>query len=85
MTRRPILLVVNPTAGGKPAAGPPLDHDPERLRPDRLGDSLRSRGLDVSVRELSPGDDAAAIARAALADGSDVVVATGPSRRLPRR
>jgi diacylglycerol kinase (ATP) len=77
MSRRPILLVVNPTAGGKPGAGPPLDPDPERLRPDRLGDALRSRGLDVSLRELSPGDDAGVLARAALAEGRDVVVAGG--------
>jgi diacylglycerol kinase (ATP) len=77
MSRRPILLVVNPTAGGKPGAGPPLDPDPERLRPDRLGDALRSRGLEVGLRELSPGDDAGILARAAMAEGRDVVVAGG--------
>ena len=77
MTRRPVLLLVNPTAGGKPGAGPGLDDDPERLRPDALEASLRERGLDVRLHVLAEGDDAGELARAAADAGSDVVVAGG--------
>jgi diacylglycerol kinase (ATP) len=77
VTRRPILLLVNPVAGGKPGSGRPLHDDPERLRPDALAAALGQRGLDVRLHELADGDDAGELARAAAAEGSDVVVAGG--------
>lgn len=76
MSRRPILLLVNPVAGGKPGSGPALDADPERLRPEPLRSALVDRGVEVVLHELGEDDDAAALARQA-ADGSDVVVAGG--------
>jgi len=76
MPRRPILLLVNPVAGGKPGSGPDLADDPDRLTPDALAAALRERGLDVSLRPLGEDDDAAALASAA-ADEGDVVVAGG--------
>ena len=77
MTRRPILLLVNPTAGGKPGSGPGLADDPERLRPDALAAALRDRGLEVEVHELREDDDAGALAVEAADRGSDVVVGGG--------
>ena len=77
MTRRPIFLLVNPTAGGKPGSGPSLDSDPERLKPAALEAALRSRGLAVTLHELSAEDDAGELARRAADDGGDVVVAGG--------
>ena len=77
MTRRPILLLVNPVAGGKPGSGPSLHDDPERLRPDALAAALGERGLDVRLHELAESDDAGELARAAADEGSDVVVAGG--------
>lgn len=77
MTRRPILLLVNPVAGGKPGSGPGLDDDPERLQPDALAESLRERGIDVRLHLLGEDDDAGTLARSAADDGSDVVVAGG--------
>lgn len=76
MSRRPVLLLVNPTAGGKPGSGPGLDDDPDRLQPDALRSALVERGIDVILHELSEDDDAAALAREA-SDGSDLVVAGG--------
>ncbi len=77
MTRRPILLLVNPVAGGKPGSGPNLHDDPERLQPDALRDELAQRGLDVRLHELGEDDDAGTLARAAADEGCDVVVAGG--------
>jgi diacylglycerol kinase family enzyme len=77
MTRRPILLLLNPTAGGKPGSGPGLHDDPERLRPDALAADLRSRGLDVALHELAEDDDAGDLARRAADEGRDVVVGGG--------
>jgi diacylglycerol kinase (ATP) len=77
VTRRPILLLINPTAGGKPGAGPGLSDDPQRLRPEALAAALRQRGLAVEARELSDGDDAGAVAREAADEGFDVVVGGG--------
>ena len=74
--RRPLLLLVNPVAGGKPAAGGPLTEHVERLGPDALADALRAHGLEVDLRILSPADDVGELARAA-ADDHDVVVAGG--------
>jgi len=76
VSRRPVLLLVNPTAGGKPGSGPGLDDDPDRLQPDALRSALVERGIDVILHQLSEDDDAAALAREA-ADGSDLVVAGG--------
>jgi len=77
MSRRPILLLVNPVAGGKPGSGPSLHDDPARLEPAALEGALRERGLEVRRHELTANDDAGALARAAADGGADVVVAGG--------
>lgn len=77
MTRRPVLLLVNPVAGGKPGSGPNLHADPERLRPEALEAALRERGIEVRLHELAEDDDAGALARSAADEGNDVVVAGG--------
>ena len=77
MTRRPVQLLINPTAGGKPGSGPDLHEDPERLTPDALATALRERGLDVAVHELAVDDDVTELARTAADDGRDVVVGGG--------
>ncbi len=77
MSRRPILLLVNLVAGGKPGSGPNLHDDPDRLRPEALRDGLVERGVEVRLRELEEADDAGELARAAADDGCDVVVAGG--------
>ena len=77
MTRRPILLLVNPVAGGKPGSGPGLHDDVERLVPAALQAALAERGLEVRIHELAAGDDAGALARDAADGGGDVVVAGG--------
>lgn len=77
MTRRPLLLLVNPVAGGKPGSGPDLADDPALLTADALRAALERRGLEVSHRELAEGDDLAELARHAADTGHDVVVAGG--------
>jgi len=77
MTRPPILLLVNPVAGGKPGSGPGLADDPALLTADALRDALQRRGLDVSHRELVQGDDLAELARHGVDTGHDIVVAGG--------
>ena len=77
MTRRPILLLVNPVAGGKPGSGPGLADDPALLTADALRAALIERGLDVSHRELAESDDLARLATHAADTGHDVVVAGG--------
>ena len=77
MTRRPLLLLVNPVAGGKPGSGPGLADDPALLTADALRESLERRGLEVSHRELAQGDDLIELARHAADTGHDVVVAGG--------
>ena len=77
MTRRPIVLLVNPVAGGKPGSGPGLHDDPERLAPDSIAGDLRALGLEVDLHELAADDDAGALARDAADAGHDVVVAGG--------
>ena len=77
MTRRPILLLVNPVAGGKPGSGPGLADDPALLTADALRAALERRGLEVTLREIAEGDDLAALASTAADTGHDVVVAGG--------
>ena len=77
MTRRPILLLVNPVAGGKPGSGPGLADDPSLLTPEALRAALERRGLDVTVREIEEGDDLASLASTAADEGHDVVAAGG--------
>lgn len=77
MTRRPILLLVNPVAGGKPGSGPGLADDPALLSAGALRDALQQRGLEVTHRELAERDDLAELATHAADTGHDVVVAGG--------
>ncbi len=77
MTRRPILLLVNPVAGGKPGSGPGLADDLALLTADALRAALQERGLEISHRELAAGDDLAELATHAADAGHDVVVAGG--------
>ncbi len=77
MSRRPIVMLVNPVSGGKPGSGPGLSDDPDLLKTDALADALRERGLTVSHRELLQGDDLAELALHAANTGHDVVVAGG--------
>lgn len=77
MTRRPILLLVNPVAGGKPGSGPGLADDPALLTADALRDALARRGLEVTHRELAEGDDLAELATHAADTGHDVIIAGG--------
>ncbi len=77
MTRRPILLLVNPIAGGKPGSGPGLADDPALLTADALRAALIERGLEVSHRELAESDDLTRLATHAADTGHDVVVAGG--------
>jgi len=75
--RRPVLLLVNPAAGGKPGSGPDLAEDPELLTAPALAAALERRGLRVNLHELRPEDEAAALAGEAADAGQDVVVAGG--------
>jgi len=77
MSRRPVLLLVNPTAGGKPGSGPGLADDRALLTADALRAALEERGLEVSHRELAQEDDLTELARHAADTGHDVVVAGG--------
>jgi diacylglycerol kinase (ATP) len=77
VTRRPILLLVNPIAGGKPGSGPGLADDPALLTAEALRGALERRGLEVAHRELAEGDDLSQLARHAADTGHDVVVAGG--------
>lgn len=77
MNRKPILLLVNPIAGGKPGSGPGLADDRALLTADALRDALVRRGLEISHRELVEGDDLVELARHGADTGHDVVVAGG--------
>ena len=83
MTRRPILLIVNPNAGSKPGSGPPLSDDPERLRPEALASALRETGLEVELHVLADSDDAGALARKAADAGRDIVIGGGDGTVAP--
>ena len=65
--RRPILLLVNPTSGGKPAA-PGLSV--ERPEPEAMLDELRRSGLEADLHVLAEGDDPGDLAAAAAARGA---------------
>jgi diacylglycerol kinase (ATP) len=80
--RRPILLLANPAAGGKPASGKPLSDDPNRLEPRALAASLRAQGLEVELHMLTASDDVAGLSRSA-AGSHDVVVAGGDGTAGP--
>ena len=77
MTRRPVLLLVNPSSGGKPGSGPGLADDPALLTPEALTAALSERGLDVTPRELAVEDDVQELAREGADAGNDIVVAGG--------
>jgi len=78
--RRPILLLVNPSAGGKPAAP---GRDTERPDPAALLDALRRSGAEAELHVLADGDDPGALASAAAAMEQDVVVAGGDGTVRP--
>jgi diacylglycerol kinase (ATP) len=77
MTRRPILLLVNPVAGGKPGSGPGLADDPDLLTPEALRGALEGRGLEVETHEIAEDDDLAELATRAADSGRDVIAAGG--------
>jgi diacylglycerol kinase (ATP) len=77
MTRRPILLLVNTGAGGKPGAGDRLDAEDADLEPDALAAALSARGLAVSLRVLERPRHARSLARDGARDGYDVVAVGG--------
>jgi diacylglycerol kinase (ATP) len=77
VSRRPLLLLVNPVAGGKPGSGPGLADDPDELEPAKLAAGLRARGLDVEMRELADDDDPGRLAAEAARRDRDVVVGGG--------
>lgn len=77
MSRRPILLLVNPTAGGKLGSGPGLADNSADLEPAALAAALRDHGLEVVTHELAEDDDVTALAAGAARDGRDVVVGGG--------
>ncbi|HEY7525526.1 MAG TPA: diacylglycerol kinase family protein [Candidatus Limnocylindria bacterium] len=78
--RRPLLLLVNPVAGGKPAS-PTTEHPP--LEPDEMREQLEGHGLTVRLHVLAEGDDAGALARDAVREGRDVAVAGGDGTVRP--
>jgi diacylglycerol kinase (ATP) len=77
VTRRPLLLLVNPSSGGKPGSGPGLTDDPARLTPHAIAAGLSQRGLEVTPRELAEDDDVERLARDGADAGHDIVVAGG--------
>jgi diacylglycerol kinase (ATP) len=78
--RRPLTLLVNPTAGGKPAS--PNAGEP-RLEPEQLRDRLAGDGLGVTLHVLTAKDDPGQLAREAAGQGRDVVVAGGDGTVRP--
>ena len=78
--RRPLRLLVNPVAGGKPAAP---TSDAPRLEPEEMVERLAARGLDVSLHLLGPDDDPGQLAADAVQAGFDVVVAGGDGTVRP--
>lgn len=78
--RRPVLLLVNPSSGGKPAAP---GTEVERPDPAAMADSLRRSGLEVDLHVLAEDDDPGRLAAAAAERGHDVVVAGGDGTVRP--
>lgn len=76
-SRRPILLLANPTSGGKPGAPQALADDPEALEPANLVAELRARRIEAELHVLREVDDPSALAAQAASDGLDVVAAGG--------
>jgi diacylglycerol kinase (ATP) len=77
---RPLLLLVNPTAGGKPAAPSPDEPPPT---PEELRDLLAAGDRDVRLRTLLRDDEPGDLARSAVRDGLDVAVAGGDGTVRP--
>jgi len=75
VTRRSLLLIVNPVSGGKPGSTSPLTEEASALEPEALARALESRGLAVQLHVLRESDDPAEIARSAT--DQDFVVAGG--------
>jgi YegS/Rv2252/BmrU family lipid kinase len=78
--RRPILLLVNRTSGGKLAAPGSAVERPE---PPAMLDELRRSGLEADLHVLAEDDDPGQLAAAAAAKGRDVVVAGGDGTVRP--
>jgi diacylglycerol kinase (ATP) len=78
--RRSVLLLVNPTSGGKPVAPGTAVERPE---PAALLNALRRGGLEVDLRVLVEDDDPGTLAGAAAAQRRDVVVAGGDGTVRP--
>jgi len=78
--RRPILLLVNPTSGGKVAAPGAAVERPE---PAAMLDELRAGGLEADLHVLAEDDDPGTLAGAAAVQGRDVVAAGGDGTVRP--
>lgn len=76
MSERSVLLLVNPTSGGKPG-GIGLEAEPAELEPEALAHRLRRAGLRVALRVLREDDDPGRLAAESAARGDDVVVSGG--------
>lgn len=76
MSERGVLLLVNPTSGGKPG-GIGLEAEPAELEPEALAHRLERAGLRVALRVLGEDDDPGRLAGEAAARGDDVVVSGG--------
>lgn len=76
MSERRVLLLVNPTSGGKPG-GIGLEAEPAELEPEALAHRFERAGLRVALRVLSEDDDPGRLAGEAAAGGDDVVVSGG--------
>ena len=83
MSRRPILLIVNPASGGKPGSGADLDAGDAITAPEAIAERLRARGLEVALHVLGEGDDASGLASRAADEGRDVVASGGDGTVRP--
>jgi diacylglycerol kinase (ATP) len=83
VSRRPILLIVNPASGGKPGSDADLDTNDAGTAPQAIAAQLRGRGLEVALHVLGEHDDASALASRAADEGRDVVVAGGDGTVRP--